>query len=597
MVEKRNVHALATALLSCLSLGLAFGDDDRLYARLAEHNVRQRLFARTQEDAISAPKTYLKPLEWGDVNFVHVTDTHGWLAGHLQEPNYGGDWGDFVAFNEHMAEEADKRNVDLLLIETGDRHDGSGLSDATSIRGTESNRILSTAKFDIITIGNHELYRDDVAQNDIDVLGAVYGDNYIASNIDVKQDDRWVPAGQRYRYFRTKNRRIRVMAFSFLFNFEKTGNLTRVTKVEEAVKQDWFQYAIRRPDIDLFVLACHIPVRGYSEFDTIVREIRNVNRNTPIHGFGGHSHIRDYRIFDENAVALESGRYLETIGWSSITFPEQGQTKSQFSRRYIDFSPVNLAFHTNTSLDASAERPFYTKTSEEITKDIRRTRVQLDLTLVVGEPSRSYYIDRAPYPSENSLLSLMSKEVLPRLWGDVGRDKLPRYIILPSSNVRFDLFNQTFTIENAYTICPFDRPWHYVSDVPIKVASKLTAVLNERPATTKVHKRAPYSRRESSLYMPAVSEFLEGYTTTDDAGRDGDDTIHLQEKHYLQPLFIESAQNIAEDTRTADVIFPDQLWAQIEPILRMNQVKTKPQSYGGDLLRDILIRCVDENCA
>jgi 2',3'-cyclic-nucleotide 2'-phosphodiesterase (5'-nucleotidase family) len=31
---------------------------------------------------ISAP---LRALEFGQLNFLHTTDTHGWLAGHLQE--------------------------------------------------------------------------------------------------------------------------------------------------------------------------------------------------------------------------------------------------------------------------------------------------------------------------------------------------------------------------------------------------------------------------------------------------------------------------------------------------------------------------------
>lgn len=33
-------------------------------------------------DPIAAP---LRDLEWGQLNFLHTTDTHGWLAGHLQE--------------------------------------------------------------------------------------------------------------------------------------------------------------------------------------------------------------------------------------------------------------------------------------------------------------------------------------------------------------------------------------------------------------------------------------------------------------------------------------------------------------------------------
>lgn len=33
-----------------------------------------------------------RPLQWGDINIIHTTDTHGWLLGHQKtsfpEPNY-----------------------------------------------------------------------------------------------------------------------------------------------------------------------------------------------------------------------------------------------------------------------------------------------------------------------------------------------------------------------------------------------------------------------------------------------------------------------------------------------------------------------------
>lgn len=38
---------------------------------------------------ISAP---LRDLEFGQLNFLHTTDIHGWLAGHLQEYDAVGDF-------------------------------------------------------------------------------------------------------------------------------------------------------------------------------------------------------------------------------------------------------------------------------------------------------------------------------------------------------------------------------------------------------------------------------------------------------------------------------------------------------------------------
>ena len=34
---------------------------------------------REQSGVPATPDLKLKPLDWGDVNFIHTTDTHGWL--------------------------------------------------------------------------------------------------------------------------------------------------------------------------------------------------------------------------------------------------------------------------------------------------------------------------------------------------------------------------------------------------------------------------------------------------------------------------------------------------------------------------------------
>ncbi|KAJ7614934.1 hypothetical protein FB45DRAFT_249567 [Roridomyces roridus] len=40
------------------------------------------------------------------------------------EPNYIGTWGDYASFVHHMSELAVDKNVDLLLADSGDLHDG-----------------------------------------------------------------------------------------------------------------------------------------------------------------------------------------------------------------------------------------------------------------------------------------------------------------------------------------------------------------------------------------------------------------------------------------------------------------------------------------
>jgi 2',3'-cyclic-nucleotide 2'-phosphodiesterase (5'-nucleotidase family) len=79
----------------------------------------ERLVRRMQPTASNASYGPSRPLEWGQINFLQTTDTHGWLEGHIKEQNYGADWGDFVSFTRHMKRKAQRLGVDLLLIDTG----------------------------------------------------------------------------------------------------------------------------------------------------------------------------------------------------------------------------------------------------------------------------------------------------------------------------------------------------------------------------------------------------------------------------------------------------------------------------------------------
>lgn len=81
----------------------------------------------------SGGRSYVRPVTWGQITVVHTTDIHGWYQGHLHatqpEPNYSGDWGDFASFVTHLRAQARHKGVDLLVVDSGDLHDGAGFSD------------------------------------------------------------------------------------------------------------------------------------------------------------------------------------------------------------------------------------------------------------------------------------------------------------------------------------------------------------------------------------------------------------------------------------------------------------------------------------
>ena len=116
--------------------------------------------ARCEQPSAPSPvSSPLRELPWGDLNFLHTTDTHGWIAGHLgeSESSYGADWGDYISFAEHLKKKAEQDGSDLLLIDTGDRIEGSGLYDASHPKGNFSREIFAEQDIDVICIGNHEL--------------------------------------------------------------------------------------------------------------------------------------------------------------------------------------------------------------------------------------------------------------------------------------------------------------------------------------------------------------------------------------------------------------------------------------------------------
>ena len=57
-----------------------------------------------------------------------------------------------------MKQKASLLGVDLLVVDTGDLHDGNGLSDATSLNGLYSNPIHEEIEYDLLTIGMSYLH-------------------------------------------------------------------------------------------------------------------------------------------------------------------------------------------------------------------------------------------------------------------------------------------------------------------------------------------------------------------------------------------------------------------------------------------------------
>ncbi|KAJ7055073.1 Metallo-dependent phosphatase-like protein [Mycena amicta] len=576
----------------------------------------QTPFSVQSRPKLAAPS---RPLQWGDINVISTTDTHGWLLGHQKEsspePNYSGTWGDYAAFVTHMKKLAEEKDVDLLLVDSGDMHDGTGLSDGFppgSVDARDSGEFFKQIPYDVLAIGNHELYK---YANTFDMhtnFGRHYEGRYLSSNVNITVFDEnnqttSVPVGSRFRKFKTRKGRT-VTAFGVLYDFTTNDVNTTVQPVEDMVNEPWFTNAIKE-EPDLFLLVGHMPV-SRSSWPLVFDTIRKEHPTTPILIFGGHLHIRDCVQLDDRSMSLASGRYMETLGWMSVDLDEGGSGTLNFSRRYLDTNSITYKYHTGTS-----DETFYTDEGKNITDGLYDLEKRFGLTYQYGVAPRDYTMTRDPYPSNGSLLSLSAEEVMSTPSADsrshsskvvpfaislnTTRAGIPFVLIISSGSQRFDIYKGPFTRNDQLTASPFVNRYIFIPDVPFEAATKVLPTLNadgpervwgggegemsaEEARQLRIWKQEreieevyrdwleDMHRRHAVSTSATQSELTLGYVTTDSCPGLGDDVPHTPIPVYPIPPFIASRTPDASNT-VIDIVFDDFFEEQI--IRTLNKVQ------------------------
>ncbi|KAK2463089.1 hypothetical protein APHAL10511_004744 [Amanita phalloides] len=539
-----------------------------------------------------------RPLQWGDVNIIHTTDTHGWLLGHQKtsfpEPNYSGDFGDFFSFVDHMKQIAQERDVDLLLVDSGDLHDGTGLSDGFPPGGVDahdSNEIFKHLPYDVLAIGNHELY---VYANTLDMYHNFvprFHGRYLSSNVNITISDSnghpvSVPVGNRYVKFKTLKGR-RVTALGVIFHFTMNAYNTTVQKVEDMVKEAWFAEAIAE-EPDFFLLAGHMPVSN-DKWPDVFNAVRHVHPYTPILILGGHTHIRDCNQLDGRSMLLESGRYMETVGWMSVnlTSPD-AKGKLTFSRRYLDANRVTYEYHTSQS-----NHTFDTVEGKDITKSLLDLWNVFDLGYTYGTSPQDFTLTRSPYPSNASVLTEYIDKVLPyALAVNNTRANIPNIIFEGSGSLRFDIYAGSFDKNDQLTSSPFTNFFQYIPNITVSVAKQILSSLNASVVSKRelwvselyargqvMHIYHAWLERMSTtnaLENGDTKRLTLGYVTQDSCPGVGDDILHMPVPSHNIPNYISSPTPDLRDDATIDVVFDNFIATEVLQVLNAIQ---KQQAY------------------
>lgn len=403
---------------------------------------------------------------------------------------------------------------------------------------------------------------------------------------------------------------LRIMSFGVLYDFTGNSNVSKVIPAKTLVAEDWFLDAIDfKEPIDLFLLIGHNPVRrtdSSSTFGLLHDTIRSKRPEVPIQVFGGHSHIRDFTVYDDMSTGLESGRYCETLGWLSMsginssTFtgndcprgvpnPTRKATNTStsdlvYSRKYLDWNRLTFEYHATDSQAST----FDYHSGLNVTGKITDIRTELNLSSLYGCAPATYCAYCQPFGTPGNIFSLV-ETALGATVVNTTRATVPRYIIMNTGSIRFDLVEGPFTYDDSFIVSPFTDGFQYIPNVPYAQAQKVLAALNN---ATLPDKRSfgymPLDVKDSCLdptigllsaSTPALktrgitrrqSVVTPGYTTTDDFGTDGDDTPHSMIPDYDQPEYCQGNASFPTDGSTpeaVDVIFLDYFATSVVQVL------------------------------
>jgi hypothetical protein len=288
------------------------------------------------------------------------------------------------------------------------------------------------------------------------------------------------------------------------------------------------------------------------EWQAAVKAIRAVKPTTPIVILGGHLHVRDYvNRFGENVFAVASGRYMETVGFLSVS-----KDLKNVTRRYLDANVPTYNFHLDLPLNNALGKNH--PLGREINSMIDNAIIATNASVPLGCAPQDYYLNRYPSTDPRSLFSVLIRDLSDLIRKPEGK---PIYTVLNAGSQRGDIFKGVFTIDDANAVSPFKDIFHVFADIPFKVIKKFKATL-EANVTIK---------RKRQTECP----YTIGYVTKDDLSsvEAGDDTMHcpvpiapIGSFNIYSP---DLTDNKTEDEELWDLVFYDFIEADIANALNI----------------------------
>jgi 5''-nucleotidase/2'',3''-cyclic phosphodiesterase and related esterases len=392
------------------------------------------------------------PLFLQDINFLVVTDVHSWVAGHPHNESLNADYGDVFSFYERLKNRSMEEEKDLFFVMNGDFMDGTGLSTYPPEYLTP---ILQQMPWDALNIGNHELYKNETIEYITQPGGFVdfWDGRYLTSNVLLSQSN--APIGERYTFLHGTYSGYTILTFGFLYDFLNNCQITTIETVESVVNSTWFQNVLEgnEENFDAILVLAHMDA-----FDPLVTvlldKIRSIcGPNMPVQFITGHSHARKFQQLDPFSTSFEAGRYLDTIGFASLSF---NATSASFDHIFID---ADIAVMKDM-LDMPESESIETKLGRDLTELIVSTQDKLGLNQVIGCSPMTYYVTNS-LNEPDSLWGLYVNTIVPR---QLFKGSDSKILIQNTGAFRYDLFEGNTTLNDIVTVSPYNDTLYMISE-------------------------------------------------------------------------------------------------------------------------------------
>ncbi|POS82049.1 hypothetical protein EPUL_005086, partial [Erysiphe pulchra] len=262
---------------------------------------------------------------------------------------------------------------------------------------------------------------------------------------------------------------------------------------------------------------------------------------------------------------------------------------------------------------------------KNVTSFIAKARNNLDLDYKYGCVPRDLSYFRSTFPKNDSFVTWLVNELLPDIASkNPRRASVATFVMVNSVFMRSDLLKGPYTRDTSFIFTPYNDNFKIIKDVPFQAALEITnrglwdpsiffvqpvtreptsdqTQLRSRSLASKSTNRGIQLENQEVFTASKPPTLVQGYTTVDDGGSDGDDTLHLPLTNIVfPPPIISTVVGLPAEgePKYVDLVYNVRLTPMVLILLNNmghNFNTANVEDYSNEPIRDVISQWVKDN--